>query len=38
MNRVILRDANLLLDTDSFSKDLTGYIVAALIDIFSSYD
>lgn len=37
-NRVTIRDANLPPDTDSFSEDFAGCVVASLVDIFSGYD
>jgi hypothetical protein len=38
MNEVTLKDANLLLLIDEFSKEFTGYITASLVDFFSRYD
>lgn len=37
-NQATIRDGNLPPDTDGFSEDLAGYVVASLVDIFSGYD
>ena len=38
MNLVTLRDTNLLLSMDEFSKEFTRYAYAFLIDFFSGYN
>ena len=37
-NTVTLRDANLLPDTDTFSEDFIGCVIASLVNVFSRYD
>ena len=38
MNEVTLKDANLLLLINEFSKEFIGCITALLVDFFSGYD
>ncbi len=38
INRVIIRDTNLPPSVNKFFKEFVGYIIAFLIDFFSSYD
>jgi len=38
INKVTIRDANLPLVVDEFSKEFAGMSVASLIDFFSGYD
>jgi len=38
INRVTIRDANLPLCADEFSKEFAGYKVMSLVDFFSSYN
>jgi hypothetical protein len=38
INRVTIKDAYLLPDTDSFSEHFAGCVVASLLDIFSGYN
>ena len=37
-NKMTIRDANLPLAVNSFSKEFAGYAIAFLIDFFSGYD
>lgn len=38
LNRVTIRDVNLLLSTDKFSEKFAGCAIFSLIDFFSGYD
>jgi len=38
INRVTIRDTNLPPSVDEFFKEFTKYVIASLIDFFSSYD
>ena len=38
INRVIIRDVNLLLCANKFSKEFARYKVISLVDFFSSYN
>ena len=38
INQVIIRDINLLLYTNKFSKEFIGYKVISLVDFFSGYN
>ena len=38
MNKVTIRDANMLLSLDDFAENFARYQIASLIDFFSRYD
>ncbi len=38
MNKIIIRDVNLLSDVNEFFKEFVNIIMISLIDLFSEYD
>ena len=38
LNKVLIKDANLLLSADEFLEDFSGMAIASVLDLFSGYD
>ena len=38
LNKVLIKDANLLPSADKFSEDFSGMVITSVIDLFSGYD
>jgi hypothetical protein len=38
INKITIRDANMLFNVDEFSEEFIKYVIISLLDIFSGYD